>query len=645
LEVELVVTSGDGTRTDTLRATTANEGRATFSGLESWVGGTAIAKVSFSAGADGAVAGAASAGASEAGTSATSSSLPIPITADGGSRVMLVRGAGEPDPSKVPPGMGGAPGAASADGAGHGGQGAMPLPGRPFPLDNRPAGQIVIGVLDLVEKQPVAGAKVTLEIRDPAAASDAAPRVESGVSDEQGRFIVEGMTGEGVPKGARFTVVAEVAPGEIERSETFELGEKAVAVVMTRGASTAAAQDTTPAMPPRRPPLPPPRPARDVPVGSVRVTVVDAASQPVPAQKVEVVRRDITGTDRTWSAVTGDDGVAIVQEVDVTAGDAFFFVGAMHGGAPFQTGFFNLPDNTGAAVNLRVFPTTDDRTRVRSAAQLQIIPRENDLAEVVLSYEVFVDGDAAFWPAGGMRLWPSEGARSVEVLPGAEGLLDVPEGAPFANLTNPLPPGEILSLSMAWMVPHDGEARVRWTSPFPLLQGAIALSPELRLLEGASGAPQQPPHEDGEPLNVWLFEGPPFAEGPCQALAKVQAGLRCPTLLQRAGGATVVVGVDGLPTRDRWAQWAAIGIGAVVALAAGLVLAIRPRVSVRDALLRRRALLERALARAPAGSGDAAELVSLIARVDEKLAALDFVRPTDDPSVRAGQRRAGGDRG
>ncbi|HGG57304.1 MAG TPA: hypothetical protein ENK31_05865, partial [Nannocystis exedens] len=251
-EVKLELRAADG-RTTTLTSLADGEGRATFTGAEEFIGGDAIASVSF----DGELV----------------RSRPIDISASAGSRVMLVKGAPSA-PAGTPPGSAG-----SAGSAGHGGTGSagFPEPGKPFSDSRFPKGTLVVGVLDLSARSGVEGISVKLTIRPPAAEDGLAVDeiVRTGVTDAQGRVLFDGLDGDDVPAGSVLVVSAVIEEGgELQVSEEFTMGEVGLALVFTLGAAEALDQ---PASRVRRRPVMPPRLTPTIKAGTVRISVIDAA--------------------------------------------------------------------------------------------------------------------------------------------------------------------------------------------------------------------------------------------------------------------------------------------------------------------------------------------------------------------------------
>lgn len=606
--VTLELTAVDGSGAERRRAPVAEAGRATFAGLDAFVGGQAVASVEL----DG----------------ETVRSQPIPLDARAGSRVMLVKGAASPGPAGpgAAPGGGPHPNAAGA----HGGL-DVPLPGQPFVLDDRPAGTIIAGTLDLTDGVgPLAGIEVTLTARTPSMAEGDAPIVRKLTSDEEGRAVFRDLVPPEFPAGTKFQLEAVLEPGAPpERSVEFEFGEHAIAVVLARGlvAEAASPGSAPPAARPARRPTLPPRADSRVPAGAVHVSVIDGDDRPVPGVRVQVVKKDMTGGEVTFEGQSGPDGIAVVEDVAVQS-DAFYFAGVIFDGAPYQSAFFQLPENSGASVELRVFPVTADPMRARAGVHFEVRPLENDAVQIVRVFEVFVDGDEAFWPAGGMRIHGAPGSRFVKVLPRAGRWLEEREGAPYAVLTGPIPPGEVVELSIAYVVDHDGRVDLAWKAPFPLIQAAVALEPGLDLVEGAQGPPETPPHQTGSTVRLWTITPPPFVEGPCSIARRDDPGFRCPDLLSSLGGTQIELAVAGLPTRTKIYRHLAIGLAGVVLAFVGAAMVLRPRASRRDALLARRDVLLAELDKLPADA-PADQRDRLLAGLDRVYRGLDVLGPRE----------------
>lgn len=570
VEVSLEITTETGT--EVREATTIDQGRATFTGLDEFFGRSVVAK------------------ASVAGQALQSQTFTLAPQA--GVALLLVASDGQA-PATGPHGD---PSAGASDP--HGGQGAMPIPGRPFPLAGRPRGTLVVGALDLSQAKsgagPIEGAPVVL--RATAEGLDA-PIIEEALTDAEGRATFEGLDAR-LPEGAQIVVGIEL-PGEAspQVSDSFTLGDSGYALVFTHGQAgqagqagqgqAGAQQASSGAQASPRMDLPPPRVDKSLQPGQVRVIVLDAHDRPVADQGLIVHSSQATGDSSNRVGRTDSQGSAIVEGVPVAEG-MLAQVRVVYEGAPYSSTLFGMPDDAGAIVMLRVFRPTGDRTRVRSALQIDVSPRENDFAAVSFNYALFVDGDEAFWAPGGMTIFGPEGTRSFHVLDEAKNWLVHDGEAPFATLDRPLEPGVELRLSFAVGIEHDGTLELEWTTPFPLVDDAsmVSIPASLSVTHGVAGAPEVNPHaaHDGGPLEIYKLGYQPFGLRLCDLLAR--EGRAC--VLDAWGGNDVAITVEGLPIRDRrWPliAWTLVGLTALVV--AGNVI-FRRRVGAREALLARR---------------------------------------------------------
>ncbi len=528
-EVILEIRDKTGEVVEEHTETSAEQGRATFTGLEKFFGGTAIARVTF----DG----------------QEVRSQPIPIAPTAGSRVMLVKGAASP----------------AASGDPHAGGSDLPAPGEAFPSDRFPAGTVVVGVLDLKARKPVTGVEVVLtgklpgankedadatnsegeaaaegsapegadtaeneavaegsepegsdtenkpDADQPAQASDAASDlVRTQTIGADGRAIFANMLAADLPEGLEW--VAEVKlPGASEplRSKPFRVfttGGTAVylAVGLEEAQAAAASQGTPQAT---RRPLMPPRRMPTIQPGVVKVTVLDANDQPLADQPVQIIREDVTGGREAVETNTDASGVS---RIGVTvSGDSLYYAQAVYDGAPFRSTRFDMNDAAGVGLELRVFETTQDLSAVRSEVQFVFVPRENSRVEVNQGYRVRVDGDKALWLGEHTQIAGAEGAIGFVVMNTATpGLLTHSEKAPFATLTQPIPPGTVVDLSVGYLLEHNGTATAKWTTPFPLVGGAVAMQPDYKLTKGSNEPPTRPPHQTGrEVVDVYKLQG------------------------------------------------------------------------------------------------------------------------------------------
>jgi hypothetical protein len=585
LEVELEITTDAGVVTRT--ATTVAQGRATFAGLDEFFGASVVAT------------------ATVAGEPLRSQAFVLSPQA--GVALLLVGPHGGSSDAAAPPAGHGDP-----HGGPHGGQGAIPEFGKPFPLDSRPPGTLIVGALDLEHNPDAVGAGESIgpipnvEVKLIATVPGVADPIERILpTDQEGRAIFEGLD-QALPEGAAIVVEAVLAEGEEPtRSHSFSLGATAQAVILARGSLPATPATPAPAhsaQPQGRLQLPGPRIDRSLSPGQVRVFVIDGQDRPVTNHKVVVHSSRETGDASDRSGKTDAQGMVLIEEVPFGQ-DALSQVRVVYQGAPYSSVLFEMPSDGGGLVVLRVFEPTGDRGRVRSALQIDVSPRENDFASVNFTYAVFVEGEQAFWVPGGMRLHAPAGTRNLKVMRESESVLHHDGEAPWVDIDRPLEPGEELRLNFAVALEHDGSLALDWTPPFPLVSGASAVVvPDELIVTRGVGAAERDPHDDRpRGLKIYPLSHEQFEYGLCDLFAA--KALRCPFQTWRGNDVSILV--EGLPIRSRvwkYAAWSAVGV-----IGLGLIVgfATRRRVRPREALLMRRDAL-------------VAELVALGERGDER---------------------------
>jgi len=362
-----------------------------------------------------------------------------------------------------------------------------------------------------------------------------------------------------------------------------------------------AAASGPPAVAERRP-LQTPRAVPTLPEGTVRATIYGPDDRPVPNLDVTVVRLDVTGTRETFPGKTGPDGVARVEDVELTD-DSLYQVEVPFSGAPFRSRLFQM-QRMGVMLELRVFPTTSDPGKIRSAVQFGVEALENDQARVVQLHQAVVEGDKAFWPATPLRISGPAEAAGMVVLDRATVELDHKEGAPFATLSEPLPPGEMVDMSIAYLMPHRGALSLQWSSPFPVANGRVVLTPELSVKKGAQSGPVRPPHQEGQgPVEFDLYELGPLA-----------------------AGARYDLEIEGLVTTPRTFRHLGLAFGLLILLGTGLAALLSPRASLLQRLRNRRDALLRQLDRLEAGKQDDARQRVIMA-LDQVYRQLDALAP------------------
>ncbi|PCC72638.1 hypothetical protein SAMN02745121_01752 [Nannocystis exedens] len=566
--VELELKSQDGSKTETRTAVAGADGRASFADLAAFHGGTAVARADLEG--------------------ERQTSQPIALSPTQGYRVLLVKGAGSSG-AAAGPGPAAAPGAAPSQP----GPGEVPLPGVAFTNPGTPKGTLLVGTLDLRAGTPLEGVKVRLVLTGP----DGKAETREAVSDVRGTARFPGLDA----LAADVSLVAEAdLPTGTERSQPFSLAGKDVGMAVVLAVVGPRAPQKRQMMGPRAVPT--------ILPGSVRVTVVGPDDQPINGVPVTIVKQDSTGFSKRFEDATGEDGVARIADIPLT-GEGLFHAEASYAGAPWKSSFFTLDERMGVAVEMRVYPVTTDLTRVRSAVQFGVESMENDLARVDHLFQVYVDGDAAYWPGKPYKLPAADGATGLVIRDRADQVLEHEQEAPFTTITGPLPPGELIDLSTAYLLEHDGTAEIHWAAPFPIVDGRAVVVDGLKLTKGAKKPPVKPPHENGESrVDLEVYEIGAMPQGQAYDLV-----------------------VDGLVTRPRTYKWLGLGFGLFVAFACGLAFALRPRASLRERLERRKAALLRKLE--AAGPGERGPIVAALDQVYCQLDALESRPRHADPGA------------
>ena len=170
-------------------------------------------------------------------------------------------------------------------------------------------------------------------------------------------------------------------------------------------------------------------------------------------------------------------------------------------------------------------------------------------------------------------------------------------------------------MSIAYLMPHHGALALRWSSPLPVANGRVVVSPELKLRKGAIGPPTRPRAQDGSgPSEFDLYEIGPLA-----------------------ANASFELEVEGLVTRPRTFRALGLALGLAVGLGGLITLLVGPRASLQQRLQKRREALLRTLDRV-----DAAVAVGDSSAADQRLrvvSALDQVYRQLDVFKGAAPRR------
>ncbi len=241
----------------------------------------------------------------------------------------------------------------------------------------------------------------------------------------------------------------------------------------------------------------------DVPVGTIRVTVVDGQGQPVPDAAVDV--GVLAQGDRTrHNGRTNEAGVAMFAELPTGTGQAYR-VNVPHRGATYSTVPFQLPTDRGYDVRITRLPVTESDRYVFFHIFRVIVELKDERLHVTHQAELTNAGRETYvFPASGLRARLPEGATAFQAQRAMtdQRVEEVPNGY---VLRGSIPPGTV-QLAWAYDVPVDGET-MRVPVDVPLrffgLQVFSEAPPGLEM--SVAGMPEtQRIDNEGQPL--WITQ-------------------------------------------------------------------------------------------------------------------------------------------
>ncbi|MFK7986517.1 MAG: carboxypeptidase-like regulatory domain-containing protein [Sandaracinaceae bacterium] len=314
-----------------------------------------------------------------------------------------------------------------------------------------------------------------------------------------------------------------------------------------------------------------------VPAGTIRVTVVDPAGQPIPDSAVDVGVM-ASGDRSRHNSRTNAEGVATFSDLP-TGSDQAYRVNVPHAGAKYSSTPFQLPPNEGYEVRITRLPVTRETNFVFFHVFRTIIEQRGERMHVIHQTELTNAGEETFvFPAQGQRVELPENSlnfqfqrvmtdQRIEEVNG--------EDEHAYRLAGSLPPGTV-RLAWAYDLEVDGEELdipIEIPLPFFGLQVIAEALPELDLsVRGMPAArrldQQGQPCEDSlqTPNCAWVTQ---TRRGPDDAR------------LDR-----IVVRVSGIPGPGP-ARWYGVA-GACAFLCLGLWLVATQRQSLNDSAARKR---------------------------------------------------------
>ena len=286
---------------------------------------------------------------------------------------------------------------------------------------------------------------------------------------------------------------------------------------------------------------------RAIPVGTIRVQVVDAQSRPLPGVSVRVgVMRQAGARDALFGE-TGSDGVALIENLS-TGSDQAYRVSVNHQGATYGAPPFRLETDMGHSVRVRRLDTTTDTRMLLQVLGQTHLEYKNDRLHVTeqtqltnLGDETIVFGDGLHYPLPiGFKAFQSPAQMTDQRI--------VPEDSGFL-LKGSVPPGTI-TLNWAYDLPLDGaEARLAHDMPFRTYAYRVFSDAASGMRMDVEGFPAPEVHN---------------SQGRRMLITQLERTPEDPTFDR------LVVTVQGIPTAGPM-RWVALG-GAFILLMLGLLL-------------------------------------------------------------------------
>jgi hypothetical protein len=231
------------------------------------------------------------------------------------------------------------------------------------------------------------------------------------------------------------------------------------------GGDPHAGMDGAPAL--SRRPLASAEPSHEVPIGSMRVRVLDAQERAVAGADVQVGTMSQDSGRTTLTQKTAADGSTTFDKL-ATGDKQAYRVNVLHEGAKFSSMPFRLPSDQGYDVVIRRLDTTRDDRDVVLYVGATSVELKDERLKVVQQVRVFNVGRKAYvFPEAGLLVKLPAGAMAFqadEVM--TDQKLRERPGQGFL-LQGSLPPGEI-TLTWGFDLPREGStAELAFEMPWP----------------------------------------------------------------------------------------------------------------------------------------------------------------------------------
>jgi hypothetical protein len=421
------------------------------------------------------------------------------------------------------------------------------ISGKPLPVNDVPAGTVVVRVV----RQTMANAAVGVDVSATTRAPSGDARTGVMKTGADGRAVFSNL-----PRGAEFQATVTI-DGESLQSEAFTVpvqgGVRVLLIAGLRGGGHAAGAE--PAVPPGGQGVPGAAPsaqtfrmgaptgraspASDLPKGTLEIEVRSAAGQPMPSQTVRLgqIHLTPTGADpgvKEQRQVT--DARGIVRFADLPTGQDNGYVAVTeHQGLRLSVEPFRMPDDTGMRGQILALRRTSDPSVLKLDPRSKVIIdlREEALAVMIglffrnTSQEIFDPGEQGLiipMPEGAVNAQEIEGGEPLEVLQG--------KGIRVRSIIPPDSAASFITTARyGYILPTGGERSLQLNQVLPIaLPDPFLLVPEKTGmdLEGP-GLRRVQDDVDGTGDKVKVFTTNPIAAGGTLALTVTNIPARART--------------------------------------------------------------------------------------------------------------------
>lgn len=207
------------------------------------------------------------------------------------------------------------------------------------------------------------------------------------------------------------------------------------------------------------------QPSSELPAGTIRVAVVDAAGQPVSGATVLLGVMQQSGDRDRRPGRTNAEGVFSWTGLQ-TGGEKSYRVNVVHEGATYSTTPFQLPPDRGYDARIRRLPTTEDeRVVLQFLGQVMLELRDDRLHVIQQAQLINMAEETYVFPDRGLQVRLPSGFTAWQSQPVMTDQRLVATERGFA-IEGSLPPGRV-TLTWAFDLPLDGtEVRVDLEQPW-----------------------------------------------------------------------------------------------------------------------------------------------------------------------------------